>query len=149
MKILARNKIAQFDYEILEKYEAGIVLTGAEVKSVKLGNINLKGGYITIHQEEAWLINVHIAPYIKAGKKERYEAEKPRKLLLHRKELNSLIGKLKQKGLTLVPLSIYTKRGKIKVEFGLCRGKRKYEKRERIKQKEAERKIQRGLRKKL
>ena len=148
MSILAINKRVRHDYEILEKYEAGIKLTGAEVKSAKLKQISLKGSYVTIKEGEAWLINCHISPYKKA-RQENYDPTRTRKLLLHKKEINSLIGKLKQKGLTLIPLRVYTKRSLVKIEFGLCRGKRKYEKRELIKKREAKRRIQRALRGKL
>lgn len=153
MKILAQNKKAKYDYDILETFTAGIVLIGSEVKSAKLGNVSLKGSYVTIRptgpkgQNEAWLINTHIAPYKPAGPQPKYDPERSRKLLLHRKEIDSLCGKLKQKGLTLVPLSMYTKEGRIKLEFGLGRGKRKYEKREKIKKREAERRMARALRK--
>jgi SsrA-binding protein len=152
MKMIAVNKRAKFDYDILEKFEAGIVLTGAEVKSVKLGNISLKGSYMTINptgpqkQPEAWLINAHISPYKPAGPQPDYDPEKSRKLLLHKKEIDYLIGKQREGGLTIIPLSVYTKKARIKVEIGLGRGKKKFEKRERIKKREAERKIQRALR---
>lgn len=148
MKILAINKQARYNYEILGKYEAGIEFTGPEVKSAKLKQISLKGSYVTIKDSEVWLLNCHISPYKKA-RQEGYDPTRTRKLLLHRKEIDSLIGKLKQKGLTLVPLKVYTKKKLVKVEFGLGRGKRKYEKRELIKKREAKRKIQRALRGKL
>ena len=148
MPILAINKRARYDYEILGKYEAGIGLTGPEVKSAKLKHISLKGSYVTIKNSEAWLLNAHISPYKKA-RQENYDPTRTRKLLLHRKEIDSIIGKLKQKGLTLIPLRVYTKRGLIKCGIGLGRGKRKYEKRELIKKKEAKKKIQRALRGKL
>lgn len=148
MKTLALNKKVKYDYEVLEKYEAGIILSGPEVKSAKLGQISLKGSYVTVKDGELWLLNCRISPYKKA-RQESYDPTKTRKLLLHRKEIDSILGKLKQKGLTLVPLRIYTKKRLIKVEFGFCRGKRKYEKRELIKEKEAKRKIERALRGKL
>lgn len=145
MKILALNKKAWRDYQVLEKFEAGIQLSGPEVKSTKLGQISLKGSYVTIKDNEVWLLNCHISPYKKALQLE-YDPTRTRKLLLHKKEINSLIGKLKQSGLTLIPFQVYTKKGLIKVEIGLCKGKRKYEKRELIKKREAERQIERALR---
>jgi len=148
MTNLAFNKRAKYDYEVLKKYEAGIKLSGPEVKSAKLKQISLKGSYVTLKDGQGWLLNCHISPYKKA-RLEGYDPTRTRKLLLHKKEIDSILGKLKQRGLTLIPFRVYTKRGLIKVEFGLCRGKRKYEKRELIKKREAERKIKRALRGKL
>jgi len=154
MKILAQNKRAKFDYEILETFEAGIELLGFEVKSVKAGQVNLKGSYVVIQftgpkgKPEAWLINAHISPYKPAGKI-KYNPTRSRKLLLHRKEINYLLGKQKEKGLTLVPISLYTDKKWIKLEFGIGRGKKKFEKREKIKKREAKRKMERAMRKNL
>lgn len=145
MHLITTNKKAYFDYEILETFEAGMVLTGQEVKSIKTGHISLAGSYIVLKDREAWLVNAHVPPYKMAGTLPGYDPTRSRKLLLHKKELNSLIGKIKQKGLTLVPLKVYTKRGKIKLEFGIGRGKRKYEKREIIKKRETEKKIREVL----
>lgn len=139
------NKHAYFDYEISETLEAGIVLTGQEVKSVRLGQMSLKGGYIIIKNMEAWLINVHISPYKKASPLPNYDPTHARKLLLHKNQINSLIGKSKTKGLTLLPLKVYTKKGKIKILVGLGRGKKKYDKRAAIKEREVKRKIERAL----
>ena len=122
MKILALNKKAKLDYHILKNYEAGLVLFGPEVKSAKLDQISLKGSYVTLKNSELWLLNCHISPYKKAHQI-KYEPTRSRKLLLHRKEIDSLLGKLKQ-GLTLIPLRVYTKKGLIKLEIGLCRGRR-------------------------
>ncbi len=141
MGVISINKRAAFDYEILERFEAGMVLTGQEVKSIKTGHISLAGAFVTLKGEEAWLTNSTVPPYKMAGKILNYDPTRPRKLLLHKKELSSLIGKIKQKGLTLVPLRVYTKGNKIKLEFGIGRGKKKYEKRETIKKREVERKI--------
>jgi len=140
------NKQAAFDYEILEKYQAGLVLTGAEVKSVKAGQMNLKGAYITIKhlpKPELYLTNAHISHYKPAGTKLSYDPTAPRKLLVTKQELNSLIGKLEQKGLTIVPLKVYTIRNLVKVEFGLAKGKKKFEKKEDIKKKDLQRDIRR------
>lgn len=140
-----RNKRAHFDYEILETYEAGIELKGYEVKSIKLGHISLKGSYVTVKDGEVFLINVHISPYQPANMPQDYNPTHSRRLLLKRSEIAGIIGKSKSQGLTLVPISVYTKRGKIKVEIGIGRGKRKHEKREKIKKKDVEREIGRSL----
>ncbi len=149
MPTLATNPRAKYDYQILETYEAGLVLTGQEVKSIKTGHISLRGSYVTIKSEEAWLINAQIPPYQPKNAPADYRPTRTRKLLLHKKEIKSLIGKGKQKGLTLVPLRIYTKRGKIKLAFALGRGKRKVDKREKIIERETKRKIGRALRVKI
>lgn len=145
MPVLAKNPRAKFDYHIKETFEAGIVLAGYEVKAVKKGHISLKGAYVTLKNEEAYLINAHISPYQPKNMPNDYEPTRTRKLLLHRKELKSLIGQTKQKGLTLVPMRVYTKHNRIKLEFGLGRGKKKYDKRESIKKREAQRRIDRAL----
>jgi len=146
MKILAKNKKAYFDYEILEKLEAGIVLAGHEVKSIKSGNVSLKGSYVAVTGGEVWLLGCHISPY-KFARLEGYEPTRTRKLLLSKKQIASLIGKTKAQGLTLIPLSMYVKRGFVKLEIALAKGKKKYEKRETIKKREAKRKIGRAIRK--
>jgi SsrA-binding protein len=146
MSTIAKNKKAYFDYEILEAYEAGIVLTGHEVKSAKLGHISLKGAYVTIKNNEAYLTGANISPYQPANMPKDYDPTRSRKLLLNRTEISALIGKSKSDGLTLLPLLVYTKKGKIKVEVGLARGRRKYEKREKIKRRDTERDIGRKLR---
>ncbi|MCM8787562.1 MAG: SsrA-binding protein SmpB [Candidatus Omnitrophica bacterium] len=148
MKTLAFNRRAKHDYKISETFEAGLVLTGQEVKSAKQGNVSLKGSYVTIKNNEAWLLNAYITPYKMAGPLPGYDPTRSRKLLLKKSELKSLIGKKQEKGLTLVPLCIYNKKGLLKLEFGIGRGKKKYDKREDIKKKEARRKIERALRNK-
>ncbi len=145
MKIIQKNKKAYFDYKILEKFEAGISLTGNEVKSIRLGKISLKGSYVVIKNEEAFLINCNIPPYQPANAPENHDPERTRRLLLRKKEIRYLIGKTKQKGLTLVPLRVYNKKGKIKIEIGLVKGKKKPDKREKIKKREQEREIRRAL----
>jgi len=145
MKPLVENKKAHFDYEILEKFEAGIVLLGTEVKSIKNGRINLAGSYIVQKENEFFLINSNIPPYQPGNAPKDYDPLRSRKILLQRKEIDYLIGKTKQKGLTLLPLNVYTKGGKIKVEFGLAQGKKKFDKRESIKKREAQREIDRNL----
>ena len=146
MSTLATNPRAKFDYHILEKFEAGIVLFGHEAKAIKNNRMSLKGSYVTINNEEAWLINTQISPYQPKNTPKEYDPTRSRKLLLHKKEINSLIGKTKQKGLTLMPLRVYTKRNRIKLEFALAKGKRKTDKREKIKKRETDRKIDRALR---
>lgn len=145
MPTLAVNKRARFDYEILEKFEAGLVLEGNEVKSVRDNKMSLLGSYVTINRGAAWLLGAHIARYPQAGKQEGYDPDRTRKLLLHTREIKRLAGKLEQKGLTLVPISVYTKGAKIKLEFGLGRGKKQYEKRDSIKKKDLDREVRRSL----
>lgn len=145
MKALTENKKAYFNYEILEKFEAGIVLIGQEVKSIKLGRVNLAGSYVVIKDNEAYLIGCNVPPYQPKNAPPDYNPEKPRKLLLKKIEIQYLIGKSKQKGLTLVPLKMYTKSGKIKLEFGIARGKKKKDRRELLKKRDAERKMKRAL----
>ena len=144
-KDVAVNRRAYHDYFIDEKYEAGVMLTGTEIKSVRNGRANLRDGYVRIENNEAWLENVHISPYAQ-GNVMNQEPVRPRKLLLHRKEISSLIGKVKQKGYTLVPLRVYITRNRAKVEVGLARGKRQYDKREAIAARDAKREIERAMR---
>jgi len=147
MSVLAINKRANFDYDIQDTYEAGLVLLGHEVKSVKTGHVSLKGSYVTFKKRagknlpEAYLTNAHIPLYKHAGKIANYEPTRPRKLLLKKKEISYLIGKKDEQGLTLVPLKIYTKRSFIKLEFGVGKGRKKYDKREAIKKRELDRNI--------
>ena len=149
-KQIASNREGLFNYEVLEKFQAGISLTGPEVKSVKAGRISLKGSYIRIDGDsEVWLINCFVAPYLPAkSHQENYRPDRHRKLLLHKKEISSLIGKSKQKGLTIIPTSVYTKRGLIKVDIALVKGKSMVDKREKIKKREVERQIKRTLKQK-
>ncbi|HBK34808.1 SsrA-binding protein [Candidatus Uhrbacteria bacterium RIFOXYA2_FULL_40_9] len=146
MSTLALNKKALFDYEILEKFEGGLVLSGPEVKSVKAGHVQLKGAFLYIHKGELWLKNAFIAKYEPAtGVQKEYDPYQDRKVLVHTKELNRFIGKVTQEKLTLVPLSLYTKRRMIKMEFALARGKKKYEKRETIKKRDVDRQMRERL----
>jgi SsrA-binding protein len=142
---VAVNRRAYHDYFIDEKYEAGVMLTGTEIKSVRNGRANLRDGFVRIDNGEAWLENVHISPYAQ-GNLMNQEPLRPRKLLLHRKEISSLIGKVKQKGYTLIPLRVYIARNRAKVEIGLARGKRQYDKREAIAARDAKREIERATR---
>ena len=145
MPTLATNPRAKFDYQILETYEAGLVLSGFEVKAAKNNRLILKGSYVTIKNGEAWLINAQIMPYQPKNTPADYEPGRTRKLLLHKKEIEALIGRIKEKGLTLTPIRVYTKRNRVKIEFGLGRGKRKIDKREKIKKRESDRKLERAV----
>ena len=149
MKIFAENKKAYFNYQILEKFEAGIVLAGYEVKSIKSGRINLAGSYVIIKNEEAYLINASIPPYQPKNVPPEYDPSRQRKLLLKKKEIKYLIGKTRQKGLTLVPLKMYTKKREVKLEFGVAKGKKKTDKRELIKKREVKREIRKALKGKI
>jgi SsrA-binding protein len=137
-KLVASNRKAFHDYQILDKLEAGIALLGTEVKSIREGRINLKDSFAIVRDGETFLLNCHISPY-SHGNRENHDPTRARKLLLHRKEIRKLIGKTQEKGLTLVPLRVYLVRGRIKVELGVARGKREYDKRETERRKEADR----------
>ena len=144
---VAVNRRAFHDYFIDETYEAGIVLTGSEVKSIRSGRANLREGFVRIDgvANAAWLENVHISPYAQANLM-NHDPLRPRKLLLHRKQIASLIGKVRQKGYTLIPLRVYFKRNHAKVEVGLGRGKRQYDKRQAMAERDAKREIERAVR---
>ena len=137
-KLVATNKKAFHDYFILEKLEAGVSLLGTEVKSIREGRINLKDSYANIREGEAFLFNCHISPYTH-GNRQNHEPTRTRKLLLQRKEIRKLIGKTQEKGLTLVPIRVYLKRGLVKIELGVARGKKLYDKRETERRKETDR----------
>ncbi|MDP3245221.1 MAG: SsrA-binding protein SmpB [bacterium] len=145
---LANNPKAKFDYEILETFEAGLVLSGQEVKSARQGRFSLKGSYAAARQGEIWLLGSHLAPYSKAGAMHGYDPERSRKLLLKKSEIKKLIGRLQTERLTLIPLKVYTKGRRLKIALGLGRGKRQYEKKEIIKKTAINREIQQALRKK-
>ncbi|MDD2731971.1 MAG: SsrA-binding protein SmpB [Candidatus Pacebacteria bacterium] len=145
MKIFSENKKAYFNYRILEEFEAGMILTGHEVKSIKSGKISLDGSYVVLKDQEVYLIGANIAPYQAKNTPKDYDPEKARKLLLNKSEINYLIGKTRQKGLALVPLKIYTKNAKIKMVFGIAKGKKKFDKREDIKKRDTEREIKREI----
>lgn len=145
MPIYALNKKARFDYEILETIEAGLVLLGHEVKSVRQGNINLKNAFITFHGTDALLTNAHIGKYTFAGNITHYEPDRSRKLLLTKKQIEHLRGKSLEAGLTIVPLSVYTKDPNIKIEIAVAKGKKKYDKREVTKRRETDREMKRKI----
>jgi SsrA-binding protein len=143
-KIIASNRKARHDYSILDVYEAGVMLTGTEVKSLRLGRASLLDGFATIDDGEVFLRNVHIPEY-EQGSWTNHEPRRTRKLLLHKDEINRLIGKTKESGLTLVPLSLYFSAGKVKVELALARGKRSYDKRQDLARRDADREVARAL----
>lgn len=149
MATLAYNRRATFDYEILDKYEAGLALKGFEVKAIKTGHMNLAGSFVTVKGSEMYLLNAFVPPYQPKNTPADYDPYRSRKLLMKKAEIATLIGKTKQKGLTLVPLRVYTKRGLIKLEFGIAKGKRKVDKREAIKKREAKREVERAMRGKI
>ncbi len=145
MKILAENKKAYFDYNILDKFEAGIALQGQEVKSIKTRGVNLAGSYVVVKNEELFWVGAKIPPYQPKNAPQDYEPERFRKLLLKKKTIKALIGKSKEKGLTLIPLRVYTKNAKIKLEFGTGKGRKKADKRELIKKRDIKREIEKEL----
>ena len=143
-KVFATNRKAYHDYHVLESLEAGLVLTGTEIKSIRAGKVNLRDGYARVQGKEAWLYNVHVSPYDQ-GNRYNHEPMRPRKLLLHKGEIGRLAGKSEEQGLTLVPLRIYERKGHAKVELAVVRGKKQYDKREAIAQREAKREIDRAV----
>ena len=145
IKVVATNRKAYHDYTIEDKMEAGIVLIGSEIKSVRAGRVNLRDGYAAIEDGEVWMHNVHIAPYDPASRF-GHAPRRARKLLLHRRQINRLAGRLQEKGYTLVPLRLYIRDNRAKVELGLARGKRQYDKRAAIAKRDDERRVQRALR---
>ena len=144
IKVVATNRKATHDYHIEDRYEAGLVLLGTEIKSIRAGGVSLKEGYVTPRAGELWLVDVHIAPY-KPAHRHGHEPRRPRKLLLNRREINRLISRVQERGYTIIPLRIYLKRGRAKVEIGLARGKRQYDKRAAIAKRESQRQIERTL----
>ena len=143
-EIIAVNRRAGHDYEIIETFDAGIVLTGPEIKSIRARRVNLGDAYAAIERAEAWLYNMHISPY-EAGSRYNPDPKRRRKLLLHRREIDKLLGRTVERGLTLVPLRIYLQRGYAKVAIGLARGKREYDKRRAIAEREVRREEERAL----
>jgi SsrA-binding protein len=144
IKIVATNRKATHDYTIEDRFEAGIVLLGTEIKSIRAGQANLREGYVQVRGAELWLVNTHIAPYDPAGR-EGHDPLRPRKLLLRRKEIAKLLTRIQERGYTIIPLKMYLKNRRAKVEIALARGKRQYDKRETIAKREASRQIERAL----
>lgn len=145
VKVISTNRKARHEYHIEDRYEAGIVLMGTEIKSIRARQVSLREGYVQPIDNELWLVNVHIAPYEQAGR-EGHDPRRPRKLLLHRREIDRLISRVYERGYTIVPLQMYLRDGLAKVEIGLARGKRKYDKREAIAKRDAKRQAQRDVR---
>jgi SsrA-binding protein len=147
MKIISTNKKAFHDYEILERLEVGLVLSGEEVKSLRAGHINLVGSFATFHEGELFLINAHISPYSHAYSKEEDTSRRSRKLLLHKKQLNSLVGDIARKGVTLIPLKIYfNEKSKVKLELGIAKHKKAHIRKEELREKDIKRETSRELR---
>ena len=144
-RVVATNRRARHEYEILETFEAGLVLRGTEVKSLRAGTVNFKDSYVTVRNNEAWLVGCHVSPY-SHGTDANHEPERDRKLLLHSREITRLVGKIAEKGLTVVPLKLYFKQGRIKLEIGLARGKKTHDKRESLKRKDVERETRQAIR---
>lgn len=146
-KVVATNRRAGRDYIILDKYEAGIVLTGTEIKSIRAGNVNIQGSFVQVRNGELYLFDTHIAPYERAGY-QAHDPTRPRKLLLHRREINKIIDALTIKGLTMIPTKIFLKDGWAKAEVALARGKKKFDKRADLAKRDANRQVERALREK-
>jgi len=146
MKDLARNKRARFDYELVEKLEGGLVLLGTEVKSVKAGNISLKGAFVTIHDGETYLTNATIPPWQVKNAPSDYDPTRPRKILLKSAEVKRLIGAKQAKGLTIVPVRVYTKGSRVKIEIALAKGKKRHDKKQQKKERDVKRDVERMLR---
>jgi len=146
-KLISKNRRASFDFQLLDRFEAGLVLTGTEIKSIRAHQVSLQRSYVQSRDEELWLIDANIAPYIH-GNRENHESARPRKLLLHRREINKILEALAQKGLTVVPTRLYLKNGKAKIEIALARGKAQRDKRSDIAKRDADRQVERALREK-
>lgn len=144
-KVIAVNRKAYHDYAVAETLEAGLVLTGSEIKSIRQGRLSLRDAYARIEHGEAWLLGMHISPYQQAGRRDQHEPDRPRKLLLHREEIRRLSQQTQAKGLTLVPLKLALRRGRAKIELGLARGKKLYDKRQSLAEREAQRDIERAM----
>ena len=144
-KVVATNRRARYDYDILETFESGIVLTGSEVKSIRDGKIQLKDSFARVQDGEMWLHGVHISPYVYAQGPNAHDPDRARKLLLHRAEIDELTGRTQQESLTLVPLSVYFKEGRAKIELGLAKGRRRYDKRQAIAKRDAAREAERAM----
>jgi len=145
IKVVARNRKARHDYFLDDTYEAGISLSGSEIKSIRAGQVSIKEAYVRVDGEEAWLVDAHIAPYIQANRF-NHEPRRPRKLLLHKKEIHRLYDDVRRKGVTIIPTQLYLKDGRAKVEIAIARGKKKYDKRQAIAKRDAQREIDRQFR---
>lgn len=144
---LATNRKASHDYFLLDRFEAGLVLRGPEIKSIRAGQMSLQEAYVRLEMGEAWLVNAHIAPYNPASR-ENHDPRRPRKLLLHRKEISRLLDQMRQRGFTIVPTRVYLKDGRAKLEIALARGKKQYDKRQAMATRDARREMERARRRK-
>lgn len=144
-RVVATNRRARHEYEILETFEAGLVLRGTEVKSLRTGQVNFKDSYATVRNSELWLLGCHISPY-SHGTDANHDPERDRKLLLHRREITRLSGKIAERGLTVVPLKLYFKAGRAKIEIGLARGKKLHDKRATLRERETRREMDKAVR---
>jgi len=144
VKVVARNRKAQHDYFLLDTYEAGISLLGSEIKSIRAGQISIKEAYVRVDGKQAWLVDAHIAPYDHANRN-NHEPRRVRKLLLHKREIDKLYDQVRKKGVTIIPTRVYLKRGLAKVEIAIAQGKKKYDKRQAIAKRDAQREIERQL----
>lgn len=148
VKVVATNRKAYHDYEVEETHEAGIVLTGTEIKSIRAGSVNLRDSYAQVRNGEMWVMNIHIAPYEPASR-QNVDPYRDRKLLMHRGEIMRLMGRVQEKGLTLVPLRMYLKQNHAKIEVGLVRGKKLYDKRQTIAKRESAREMERAVKERV
>ncbi len=144
VKVIATNRKARYEYQFLDTYEAGLVLQGSEIKSIRAGRVSLQEGFVLFEDGEAWLVNVHIAPYDPAHD-QNHEPRRRRKLLLHRREIQRLQAGTQEKGFTVVPVRLYLKEGRAKLEIALARGKKQYDKRQTIAKRDSKRQIERAL----
>jgi len=144
IKVIATNRKAFHEYQFHDTFEAGLVLQGSEIKSIRAGRVSLQEGFVLFEEGEAWLMNVHIAPYDPASR-QNHEPKRKRKLLLHRREIERLQGRAQEKGFTVIPTKLYLKDGRAKVEIGLARGKKLYDKREAIAKRDSKRQVERAL----
>ena len=144
-KVITKNRKSQRDYLVRDRYDAGIVLMGSEIKSIRNHNINIGDGFVQEKENELWLMNTHIAPYKEAHNFGHSDPRRPRKLLLHRREINRIITRIRETGVTAIPLQVYLERGRAKVEIGVARGKRQYDKRADLAKRDANRQIERAL----
>ncbi|HIC90150.1 MAG TPA: SsrA-binding protein SmpB [Anaerolineae bacterium] len=143
-RTIAQNRKARHEYIVEEIYEAGIALTGTEIKSIREGRVSIRESFATIRDGEVWLLNMHIAPY-EHGNRQNHDPRRPRKLLLHRREINRIAGRITEKGWTLVPLKLYLKDNLAKIELGLARGKRRYDKRQAVAKRDYDREMRRAV----
>jgi SsrA-binding protein len=145
-KTVARNKKASFNYALEESFDAGIVLTGTEIKSIRQSRVSFQDGYVEAREGELWLLGVHISPYQQAGIYGRVDPERPRKLLLHKREIREIAARVRERGYTCVPVQIFLEKGRAKVEIALARGKKLYDKRQDMAKRDSDREIQKALR---